>query len=123
MSLEVVDTTHSSLQISTRVNFTNPTDYSATVPYADALVIFNDTAVAHVVVRNFSVVPGNNTNATVEFSWNPLKTGGKDGVDAGRKLISSFISGKLGSSIANSLTGYSNNSQSRVQHDYYTSNP
>lgn len=95
VSLEVVDTTHSSLQISTRVNFTNPTDYSATVPYADALVIFNGTAVAHVVVRNFTVVPGNNTNATVEFSWNPLQNGGKDGVDAGRKLISSFISGRL----------------------------
>ncbi|KAJ5614311.1 hypothetical protein N7528_007965 [Penicillium herquei] len=93
VSLEVVETNDSSLSVLTRVNFTNPTEYSATIPFADALVLSNNTALAHVIARNFSLVPGDNTNVAVEFSWDPLRNGGLDGIEAGQALISSFISG------------------------------
>lgn len=94
VSLQVGETTQSSLSILTRVNFTNPTEYSATVPYADVRVLYNGTAVGHVIARHLSLVPGNNTNASIELSWNPLENGGLHGIEAGRTLISSFISGK-----------------------------
>ncbi|KAJ5113377.1 hypothetical protein N7456_001911 [Penicillium angulare] len=93
VSLEVGETTQSSLSMLTVVNFTNPTEYSATIPFADARVLYNGTAVGHVIARNLSLVSGNNTNASIEVLWNPLGNGGLHGIEAGRALISSFISG------------------------------
>ncbi|KAJ6012712.1 hypothetical protein N7522_003067 [Penicillium canescens] len=93
VSLQLGDTTESSMVVSTQVNFTNPTDYSATVPFADFLILYNDTAVAHITAHDILVAPGNNTNVPVDFSWGPLELSGPDGVDAGRTLLTSYISG------------------------------
>jgi hypothetical protein len=80
--------------VSTRVNFTNPTNYSASVPFADFLILYNETAVAHITAHDISVAPGNNTYLPIDFSWCPLELSGPDGVDAGRTLLSSYISGE-----------------------------
>ncbi|KAJ5747773.1 uncharacterized protein N7511_009469 [Penicillium nucicola] len=93
VSLQLGDTTASSMVVSVEANFTNPTNYSATVPFADFLILFNDTAVAHITSRDITVTPGNNTCVPIEFSWCPLKLSGPDGVEAGKTLISSYISG------------------------------
>lgn len=94
VSLELGNTTESSLFVSTRVNFTNPTKYSATIPFVDLLVLYNNTAIGHIIARDLSVVPGNNTNVSIDLSWSPLETGGTDGVNAGRAFLSSYVSGK-----------------------------
>jgi hypothetical protein len=93
VSLELRNTTESSLLVSTQMNFTNPTDCSVTFPFVDVLMLYNGTALAHIVARNISVVPGNNTNVSIDFSWGPLDNGGTGGIEAGRALISSFVSG------------------------------
>lgn len=93
VSLQLKNTTNSSLFVSTKLNFTNPTEYSATIPFVDVLMLYNDTAIAHVIARNISVVPGNNTNVSVDFLWSPLDAGGREGVGKGRALLSSYISG------------------------------
>jgi len=59
----------------------------------DVVMLYNGTALAHIIARNISVVPGNNTNIPVDFLWSPLATGGTDGKEAGRAMISSFVSG------------------------------
>lgn len=94
VSLELGNTTESALFASTRVDFKNPTNYSATIPFVDLLVLYNDTAIGHIIARDLSVTPGNNTNVSVDLSWSPLETGGIDGVDAGRAFLSSYVSGK-----------------------------
>ncbi|KAJ5896121.1 uncharacterized protein N7473_005520 [Penicillium subrubescens] len=92
-SMELGDTTETSLDVSVRMNFTNPTNYSATIPFFDVEMLFNDTAIAHVFARNLSVVPGNNTNVSIQMTWDPFSNGGEAGVEAGRKFVSSYISG------------------------------
>ncbi|CAG8891079.1 unnamed protein product [Penicillium egyptiacum] len=87
------NTTESSMLVSTLANFTNPTNYSATVPFVDLLILYNDTAVAHMTAQNISVGPGNNSYIPIDFSWCPLDAAGVDGVEAGRALLSSYISG------------------------------
>jgi hypothetical protein len=82
------------MAVSTLVNFTNPTQYSATVPFIDLLILHNDTAVARLTARNLSVVPGNNSYVPFDFFWCPFNLSGIDGVEAGRELFSSYISGK-----------------------------
>lgn len=91
--MELVNSTESSIWISTRLNFTNPTKYSATVPFVDFLILYNGTAVAHAIAKNITVVPGHNSGVPVDFDWSPLDTGGPDGVEAGRAMLSQYVSG------------------------------
>lgn len=93
VSMELGDTTETSLHVSVLMNFTNPTNYSATIPFFDVKFLFNNTAVGHVIARNVSVVPGNNGNVSLQMSWDPWTNGGHAGVEAGRKFVSSYISG------------------------------
>ncbi|CAI7564563.1 unnamed protein product [Penicillium glandicola] len=93
VSLQLGKTTESSMLVSTQANFTNPTNYSATVPFVDLLVLYNDTVVAHITAKNISVGPGNNSYVPIDFLWCPLDESGLDGVEAGRALFSSYISG------------------------------
>lgn len=94
--------------VSAQANFTNPTNYSATVPFVDLLVLYNDTVVAHLTAHNISVGPGNNSYVPVDFFWCPLDEAGADGVEAGRALLSSYVSGQvlLGMKMVNYADGF-----------------
>lgn len=56
-------------------------------------MLFNETALAHVTGRDLSVVPGDNIGVVFEALWSPLAAGGDIGVIAGRKLLSTYVSG------------------------------
>lgn len=75
-SLELGPTTESSALIKTKINVTNPTEYSATVPLADFILLYNTTPVARVTTRDLSVVPGVNTGVPVDFFWSPEDASG-----------------------------------------------
>ncbi|KAL4937550.1 hypothetical protein BDV06DRAFT_232533 [Aspergillus oleicola] len=92
-SLELGATTESSLQVKTKINFTNPTQYSATVPLLDLLMIYNTTKIARVTARDVAIVPGANTGVNVDLQWNPLDLSGPSGALAGHELLSQFVSG------------------------------
>lgn len=92
-NLTILDSSPDGLTIQALVNFTNPTAYSATVPYADIKLLTNGTALGHVTVRNLTVTPGTNTNLLVQASWEPCLAGGAKGKHVGRELLSKYISG------------------------------
>lgn len=75
------------------VNFTNPTSYSATVPYTDVHIVVNDTVLGHGTVKDLAMVPGNNTNVQLTAVWSPGAIDGSKGAAVGRELLSQFISG------------------------------
>lgn len=93
-NIELGTTTESSLLVNTMVNFTNPTQYSASVPFVDLLLVYNSTEVAHLTVRDVTIVPGTNTGVNVDLQWSPLDLGGPSAVLAGQDLLSQFVSGK-----------------------------
>ncbi|KAL1968834.1 hypothetical protein VTN77DRAFT_1195 [Rasamsonia byssochlamydoides] len=92
-SVEVLHSSESTLLLNATINFTNPTQYSAHIPFVDTLLLYNGTAVAHLTARNLSVVPGVNAGVNIEALWNPLDCSGGAGVTAGREFISHYISG------------------------------
>lgn len=92
-SLDILHTTHSTISMQATVNFTNPTPYSASIPYIDCLLLFNGSALAHVTGRALSVVPGHNVGIPFEVLWSPLAASGDIGVIRGRELLSSYVSG------------------------------
>ncbi|KAL2013828.1 hypothetical protein VTN00DRAFT_1353 [Thermoascus crustaceus] len=92
-SIKVWDTTESSILVQTKINFTNPTKYSATIPLADFLLLHNGTAVAQLLARNLSVAPGLNSGIRVDLLWNPKDLRGDRGETAGRDMVSRYVSG------------------------------
>lgn len=95
-SLKISQTTKSTVLLEARINFTNPTNYSAYIPYVDVKLLYNGTDVAHLTARELSVSPGLNSNIVIDASWNPQDMSGEKGVLAGRDLLSRYVSGGSG---------------------------
>ncbi|KAI9889885.1 MAG: hypothetical protein M1814_004720 [Vezdaea aestivalis] len=92
-SLELLDTTQDSITFQARLNLTNPTQYSAMVPYTNVHILCNDTLLGNAVLRNASIKPGVNDNVVIQSIWNPSKFGGSKGAKVGTELLSQYISG------------------------------
>lgn len=93
-SIEVGHTTDSSMLVKTRMNVTNPTKYSASVPFADFLMLYNGTKVAHITALDIAVASKSDATVRVDIMWEPSK-GGQDGVEAGREFLSKCVSGEI----------------------------
>ncbi|MCJ1231953.1 hypothetical protein MMC12_008633, partial [Toensbergia leucococca] len=89
-ALRVVDTTRESLTIEARINITNPTEYTARVPYVNINLLSNGSILGNATAENVSIVPGPNDNILVQALWNPR---GKEDVAVGKELLSQYISG------------------------------
>jgi hypothetical protein len=93
-SLQVKKTTPSSLSLLVNLNFTNPTEYAATIPEISVLLSYNGTRLAYIIANELNVVPGPNSDMQVEIDWDPSGLSGDAGVLAGRRLLSRYISGE-----------------------------
>ncbi len=92
--MNILHTGPSSLTLQAEVNFTNPTQYSATVPYVNINILVNGTVLGQATAKNVAVVPGPNKNIIIEALWDPLTSSGKKGAAVGRELLSQYGSGK-----------------------------
>ncbi|KAI8934029.1 hypothetical protein NX059_008797 [Plenodomus lindquistii] len=92
-NLSIEDTSPTSITLKAHVNFTNPTNYSATVPYFDINILVNGTHIGHATARDVEVHPGNNTNLVVSAVWDPFTNGGAKGKEVGAELLSQYVSG------------------------------
>ncbi|TQV91477.1 pre-rRNA processing protein [Cordyceps javanica] len=90
----VRNTTSTAVRVECVVNFTNPTPYSASIPYINLHVISEGNILADVTMQDLLVGQGNVTDVTVSASWDPKGFGGDASREAGRRLISKFLSGK-----------------------------
>lgn len=92
-NLEIADTSQDSISIQADADFTNPTNYSATIPYFNINILNNNTILGHAVLENTTVRPGRNCNITIKVIWEPHTAAGKTGRLVGRELISQYLSG------------------------------
>jgi hypothetical protein len=89
--ITITNTTTDSLTIQSTVDLNNPTDYSASVPYADVYVFCNGSYVGNVTATKLTIKHGVNSNITVSATWSPK---GLEAKSIGRELLSQWISGK-----------------------------
>jgi hypothetical protein len=92
-NLSIISTTHDSITLLTYANFTNPTNYSATIPYADIHILINETVIGHVTAEDVEVGPGKNENLRLKAVYQPKEMSGEKGVHEGLEAISRYISG------------------------------
>lgn len=88
----ILDTTPDWILLQALVNITNPTPYSASIPYVTAYLTCNGSIIGEVAADDLEVTTGNNTNLIVRAKWNPSQ-GGPDAKLIARDLISQYISG------------------------------
>jgi hypothetical protein len=91
--LSVLSTDKTTINLQARVNFTNPTEYTAQIPYFNIHILNNGSVVGDATARNISVSRGNNTNVLVQATWDPTRFGGETAAKIGRELLSQYISG------------------------------
>ena len=91
--MKIRGTSRHSLDIEAIISFTNPTDYSATVPFFDINVLSNGTLLGNATAENISVVPGRNEDLLVFAKWDPKKLSGSIGLDKANELLSQYVSG------------------------------
>ncbi|KAK4242182.1 RAVE protein 1 C terminal-domain-containing protein [Achaetomium macrosporum] len=91
-SVEITDTTPTSVSLRASVNITNLTPYSAHIPFISIYIESNGTAIGEARAENINISPGNNTGLAVSATWNP-SMGGKKGAQRGRDLLSGYLSG------------------------------
>lgn len=91
--LVVLDTGKTSLDIEARVNFTNPTEYTARVPFINIHILNNGSIIGEATAKNVDVVAGDNTNVLVQATWDPAKLGGEKARNISRELLSQYVSG------------------------------
>lgn len=91
--LRILSTTNTGIQLQARMNCTNPTPYTAWVPYVNAHIYANNYMIGEAIARNVNFTLGNNTNVLVSANWDPVLFGGEAGRNASRALLSEYLSG------------------------------
>ncbi|VBB77284.1 Putative protein of unknown function [Podospora comata] len=92
-NIEILDTTPDSISLRALVNITNPTPYTAHIPFISIRFEKNGTTLGEAQAENLDLGLGNNTNIPVFARWDPILGGKKDGPKVGRELISQYLSG------------------------------
>jgi hypothetical protein len=91
-SVKFFSTTSTSLRLEALVNITNPTPYTAYIPYVDIHVMKNGSIIGSAAAEKLNVTKCKNTNLLVTANWDP-SMGGAVGHKVGRDLLSQYISG------------------------------
>lgn len=78
------------------LNITNPTDYSATVPYLDLQIVKNGSLLGHATIRNVNIVPGVNDAVIVGAVYDPLGVTEDSDTDSGRNKTERTLARKVG---------------------------
>ncbi|PMD43995.1 hypothetical protein L207DRAFT_453339, partial [Hyaloscypha variabilis F] len=91
--LRVSSTSKTSINLQAHVNFTNPTEYTAHIPFINIHILNNGSIIGDATLQNVDVIQGNNTNILVQATWDPTTFGGEEGAKIGRELLSQYISG------------------------------
>lgn len=86
-ALNILSTSPTSLTFAAKINLTNPTEYSAVVPYIDVHLLANDTIIGNATATNVELEPGFNRDLSVSALWNPQDR------EVGNELLSKYISG------------------------------
>jgi hypothetical protein len=76
-----------------RVNFTNPTPYTAFVPHLNVHLLDCGMLLGEAIAKNVNLRLGGNTENIVEATWDPLKFGGAEAHKIGQRLLSRYVSG------------------------------
>lgn len=90
--VRIIRSSSKGIELEALVNITNPTDYTATIPYININIAKNGSILGSATATNLNITKGNNTNLFVTSAWSP-SAAGEDGAKIGSELLSQYLSG------------------------------
>ena len=92
--LEISETRPTGFILDMLVNVTNPTNYSASVPFIKIQMLCNNTVLANIsTVGHLNVKPGRNDDLSMSLEWDPVMSSGETGARVAKELLSQYLSG------------------------------
>jgi hypothetical protein len=94
--LKILNTSDTGVSMNAAVNLTNPTPYTATIPYFHIYIhdTKDDCRLGEATARNVDLRQGNNSGIAITATWDPGFLGGEKAQQVGRRLLSEYLSGK-----------------------------
>ncbi|CAH0021977.1 unnamed protein product [Clonostachys rhizophaga] len=92
--LRILNTSSTGVYMQASVNFSNPTPYTASIPYFSARILNNGKVIGEAVAKDISLKLGNNTGNIIHATWDPLSFGGPESHENARRLLSDYLSGE-----------------------------
>lgn len=92
--VEVLNTSSTGMHMRALVNITNPTPYTAVIPYFNIHILNSGHVLGEATATNVKFSLGENINIPVDAVWDPLHFGGRQAHHVGRRLLSEYISGE-----------------------------
>ena len=92
--LRILNTSDTGVSMQAKINFTNPTQYTASIPFLNVHVLGGDVVIGEATAQGVDLELGNNTGNIVHATWDPLKFGGDKAQKAAKSLLSDYLSGK-----------------------------
>ncbi|KAF3766009.1 hypothetical protein M406DRAFT_97430 [Cryphonectria parasitica EP155] len=91
-NIKILETTPESLRLEALVNVTNPTSYTASIPYVTAHILCNGSVIGEITAENLDIQTGHNPFLVAQARWQP-SMGGESGKVIARELLSQYLSG------------------------------
>lgn len=92
--LQILNTSSTGIQIRAAVNVTNPTPYTASIPFISIRLMKGEYVMGKAIAKDLEFGHGQNKNIMIEMTWDPASFGGDRGHEVGRRLLSEYLSGK-----------------------------
>ncbi|KAM4059943.1 pre-rRNA processing protein [Hirsutella rhossiliensis] len=92
--LRIINTSDTSVHLRAKVNLTNLTPYTAKIPYVSLHIMKQGYMIGEAVAEDVDLQIGHNSDISVSATWDPSTFGKAQGREAGRRLVSDYLSGK-----------------------------
>lgn len=92
--ISIKTTTTTTILVEAIVNVTNPTPYTADIPYASVHLVSGDHVLGAVSVEGLQMQRGNITNISTSMLWDPIGHGGPGAQNEAKLLLSKYLSGE-----------------------------
>ncbi|KYK55733.1 hypothetical protein DCS_07697 [Drechmeria coniospora] len=92
--VRIVNTSHTGVLLQAAVRVTNPTPYSATVPYVSLHIMKDGLLIGEAIAKDIHLRLGDSSDIKISLTWDPLTFGGETARRVSRRLLSEYLSGK-----------------------------
>jgi hypothetical protein len=93
-NIQILNTSETGVTMEAMVNFTNPTPYTAQIPYVNLHILNSGYLIGEAIARDVNLTLGNNTGNVIYATWDPWTFGGTESQQVAKRLLSQYLSGE-----------------------------
>ncbi|KAF4582046.1 pre-rRNA processing protein [Ophiocordyceps camponoti-floridani] len=92
--VKITNTSETGVSLRASANLTNATPYTADIPFLSVHIMKEGHQVGEAIVKDVALRVGHNSGLSGYATWDPRTFGGESAREAGRRLLSDYLSGR-----------------------------